>query len=256
MKDWKGLGAKLQDAFADNVYINFVLSPVYFTGLLFLLVDHFGLPFFGHGWTDGALPLAVGSTAFYLYVSKFFQPDLDHHTMRPGMNCFPFFPSWKKMKIFRALEVILNPIRFGGGSFGVTWLWDSFWKGYALLFTHRGLPHWPILGVWLRVGWILLWYYTIQYGLLFVTGSVYPVPYLMDWALSFFPGSPGFGSVGFFLFCFPIYLSDFFHLVGDMTESRLKQKAFFRPQSRGLLHHMSFGLINRLKRILRAARKG
>lgn len=223
---------KVIDYCEDNVRVNWTLTPLYVLVAAVTIKSRTSLPLFAL-WSplDSVAGVTIIGTVVYVYVSKFFQPDLDHPEMRPGMSCFPLFPSWYKGKRGEVLRFIFKPISF---------VWDSMWGAFARFFTHRGAVHWPVWGVWLRVSWLILFYYSFQFILMMTFGDVFSIPYFANWLLSFFPWDRGFESVFFYAFCFPVYLSDVFHSLGDFVGSRLKGLPFLNNnQKRGLIHNSS-----------------
>ena len=38
----------------------------------------------------------------------------------------------------------------------ITLLWYYSWEPFAYLWTHRGVTHWPVIGVWLK-GVMVIW---------------------------------------------------------------------------------------------------
>lgn len=212
----------------NNKTVNYLFSPIYFLIIYTLSTKWFHLKNFDptHLWS-GAIPLCIGSTLFYMYCSTFFQPDLDVDVYRPGYHTFPFGTSVKKFKLGSIVVDLFKPL---------TWFWRIMWHPYAALLTHRGAGHWPIIGVWLRVAWVYVW-------LLFFEGIAFHVGYYPDflvtlfiWTKAFFPWNQGFGSIGFFLFCFPVYIGDIFHSVVDLMEAYKKGVPFCpAPLKRGIL---------------------
>lgn len=211
-------GVKTKTWNIKNYSINYVLAPVYFFFSYFLLKKLYGYA----SWTginlNSAGSLSVISTAFYCYASTFFQPDLDQEIHRPGKHAFPFGDKIGKVKLGSLVRDLCKPITF-------IWYWS--WHPYGKMVTHRGASHWPIWGVWMRVAWFFVIY-------LFVEGVYYalkiPAPqFLINWKFwlkAFFPWNPEFKSIVFWLFCFPVYISDFFHSAVDLLESLSKGTPF------------------------------
>lgn len=212
----------------NNKTVNYLISPLYFFILYTLLRTKFHLPNFDHSYVwNGAVPLSLASTGFYMWASTFFQPDLDVDVYRPGHHTFPFGTSIKRIKLGSILVDLFKPL---------TWLWRIMWHPYGALFTHRGMGHWPIIGVWLRCYWFYIW--LLFFEAIFMYFGHYPkfLSYLFIWVDSFFPWKPGFGSLGFFMFCFPVYLGDIFHSAVDLLEAYKKGVPFCPPAlKRGLL---------------------
>jgi uncharacterized metal-binding protein len=216
----------------SNVAINKLLSPLYFAGILWYLRGFKRVPMFGEdSFFLGALFFALLSSFFYVWCSYFFQPDLDVRLNRPGMSTFPF----GTVLLNSAISFFLIPIQFMVGK-----SWYYFWQPYARLCTHRGVSHWPILSVWFRVTYLLLLFTLIE--ILLRLFSI-PVPQclfvLQYWAKSFFPWNSGFGSLTWFVFCFPVYISDLAHESIDYLDSHRKGISYCPPQiARGLFNQI------------------
>lgn len=85
-----------------------------------------------------------GSVLFWIaftFSSYYFQPDLDIHPNRPYKG-FPLGKWSLRVPIYGKISSILS------------WLWFHLWTPYALLLTHRGVSHWPILGTLTRFMYI------------------------------------------------------------------------------------------------------
>lgn len=140
-KQWKDYKKTLGKQLTDNVKANESLAPFYFVLIAFLLSYHHKMNFWvGFNLQSGAV-LAFISTAVYIFVSNYYQPDLDIHRNRPGMGHFPFGRWVGAYKYGRFLKFMAYPINR---------IWYYFWHPYGQIMTHRGLGHWPILGVWIR----------------------------------------------------------------------------------------------------------
>ena len=178
-------------------------------------------PFFSSAAFFGFLSMLV-----YIYSSHYYQPDLDIHVNRPGMGHFPLGRVTGSFKYGRFLKWLFYPVNRA---------WYYLWHPYGYLLTHRGIGHYPIIGVMLRTAYLMGWVLVAQ-KLLIAT----PYPHLLDpvwrWLRAFFPGSPDFGAVYFLLWCLPVYLSDFFHWLVDYYDSVRKGLSFCPPKiPRGLI---------------------
>ena len=230
--DWKEHKKKLGKELTDNVQVNVMLSPIYFAINCWILVHEFHRPLL-EPFFSSAVFFSFFSTLAYMYASHYFQPDLDIHVTRPGMGHFPVGRTVGAWKLGRFLKWILWPVNRA---------WYYLWHPYGKLLTHRGIGHYPVLGVWLRVGYLMgaLW---------FIKSALAPTPYgvylypVERWLRAFFPGSPDFLGFYFFLWCFPVYLSDFFHWLVDYYDSARKGLSFCPPKiPRGLLAKIWEGL--------------
>ena len=222
----------------SNVKINLALTPIAYALLYFMSAHYqkgFKLSMLDNPFHGAAL---VGSL-FYIWCSRFFQPDLDHDTNRPGKSTFPFGETVTK-SCAAFLKSLYLPI-FGRGKsayysnitvYGIltplSTIWFYFWAPYAALLTHRGMSHWPILGTLTRI-----WYMhaaVIFLEILFQTS----LPSLTR-PLEAFYFWKGIDPL-FFVVCAPVYISDIFHSAGDLVESISKGYSFCPPAiKRGLI---------------------
>lgn len=201
----------------SNVAVNHVATPFYFSLIYIILHYYYRVPNFGKDYLSGAVPLSTISSAVYMYCSAFFQPDLDHPENRPGKHTFPFPSSIKNFGFGQYLKTFASPINL---------LWNILWQPFANLLTHRGISHLPILGLWLRI-WYLMGVVFLFEMILTPFGLKGVIPVVFKaWLASFFPWEKGFGSLGFYLLCFPIFISDIFHSLGDYIESYLKGTSY------------------------------
>lgn len=213
----------------SNIAVNYLISPLYFLFIYTLLHYFYKIPnYSSKGILSGSMGLSVVSTVFFCYVSAYFQPDLDVPINRPGKGSFPvghFVLGLPGGKILRFLVWPLNRI------------WYYIWHPFAALFTHRGAVHWPIVGVWLRVGWLyLVFLFTKNMYQMLGANPGFEFVYFLKWLKAFFPWSKEFGSAGFFLFCFPVFLSDITHSLVDFLESHQKGLPFCnKNHNRGIL---------------------
>lgn len=211
----------------DNVKFNVFLSPLYLLLMFLFLHKIMNIPLFGHnGWWTGSLFLSAMSTGFYIFASNYFQPDLDQRNL-PGMSHFPIGKKIKKFKFGRFLTWAVYPLnRF----------WFHLWQPFAKAFTHRGVVHWPIIGVWFRVLYLLCLVWIFQYVLSFFGLHTQILDFFEVWLKNFFPWTDNFGKISFLLLNFPIYLSDTVHIAVDFYDSFKKNQSFCPPRiPRGLI---------------------
>lgn len=208
----------------NNVSVNFYLSP------LFVLLQYLVIRRFYPSSNIGESILI--SLFVYIFSSMFFQPDLDQHPNKPGKETFPlgsylfpifaevlssiFFMSKKKAR--KLLYNCLIPINRA---------WFYLWMPYGVLLTHRGISHLPLIGVLSRVIYLKLLTYFFNYG------------YINDFGIfldNFFFWNLNGSYLTFIIYCLPVYLSDFFHILIDFLESKVKGFDFCPPKiPRGLI---------------------
>lgn len=226
-KQWKDYKKTLGKQLTDNVKANESLAPFYFVLIAFLFGYHHKMNFWvGLNLQSGAV-LAFISTAVYIFVSNYYQPDLDIHRNRPGMGHFPFGRWVGAYKYGRFLKFMAFPINR---------IWYYFWHPYGQIMTHRGLGHWPIIGVWIRSLYIYVAFSSFYLFFDYFGFHFEIIKNVIDWSLSFFPFHKDFASKYWFLFCFPVYMSDLIHFLVDYYDSSRKGISFCPPAiPRGLI---------------------
>lgn len=208
---------KWSNSLTDNVRANELLSPLYFFITYIILNNN------QFSWDFLVFQYSFFSTLTYIYASNYFQPDLDIHHSRPGMGHFPLGRWVGEYRFGRALKMMVYPINR---------LWYWLWHPFGATFTHRGVGHWPVIGVWLRVGYLWLWamfFQGIFQGLNFLEGFKYTI-YIKHFLEMFYPWGEGFGTKYWFLFCFPVYLSDSIHILVDYIDSVKRGFSFCPPK--------------------------
>jgi uncharacterized metal-binding protein len=230
-KKIKDLFTRYNGTNINNVTVNYLLSPIFSLFLYRLLTSHYMIPSIDPSAPlGGALYLTLCSTLFFCYSSTFFQPDLDQDTHRPGKFGFPLGTTISNTGIGRFIRWATWPINR---------IWYYLWEPFGGLLTHRGAGHWPVIGVWLRILYLYAWYIFIE-GLAVRFGFYSPNMRIFEfWCQAFFPGTQGFGTVGFYVFCLPVFMGDIFHSAVDLYESYKKGNSFC-PQT------MKKGLIYRI----------
>lgn len=232
-------GKKFEQAEANfnfsNVKINLFLTPLNYLAV-FLLCSHFKmglkLPFI----TNRYHATALYSCLIYIWVSRFFQPDLDQHPNRPGKGSFPFGQTVTNAIISffgvlsgsltkRSKSKYLANLTIYGPIVPISLAWYHLWTPYALLLTHRGLSHWPIIGTLSRIGYLHLLVLILE-G---ITMTKFPALSGFLTRFYFWKGV----SPEFFLYCAPVFISDIFHSAGDLTESLIKGYSFCPPAIKG-----------------------
>jgi len=230
VKNWN----KWQNDLTDNVLANKVVAPFLFVIMTNFIHFHYSIPYLSE--TDpfayGSSSIAAGFyfTVIYLYASQFYQPDLDVNGKRPGMTHFPLGFTIGRWNWGRFLKWCFYPI---------TVAWYKLWTPYAKILTHRGIGHYPVLGVWLRAWYLLFWVFILKFLLyLFYIdhSSIKFISHLETWLKSFFPWDKNFGNIEFFIMNFSIYTSDFIHWSVDYWDSMKRGLSFCPPKiPRGLL---------------------
>lgn len=232
----------------NNITVNWLLSPLYFGVVYFILKYQYpNVPNFSPSNSFfGLIPLCLLSTWFYCYSSTFFQPDLDGD-WRPGQKGFPlgkwvFKYPWGNTAMF-----ILKPVNRS---------WFYMWHLYSRLITHRGMSHWPVIGAWTRAAYVYIHIIFINYLLIKFSlmnyESMWILYWLEKWTLSFFPWNDEFGTAGFYLFTFPVFLADIMHSLVDYLEARAKGNPFVPSLARkGWIYKLTADRKNTFKGIYR-----
>jgi uncharacterized metal-binding protein len=214
-----------KNALTDNVKFNEMLAPLYFVLMVLFLDQNYKMNMI-QDFFRSSIFYSFVSTLVYVFATNYFQPDLDVKTNRPGMGHFPMGRWFGNFKFGRFIKWFLYPVNRA-------WYW--LWHPYGYVLTHRGAGHWPIWGVWLRVGYLLLWITALNL-ILNIINPALSISFLQNWLLSFYPWNKNFGNFYFILFCFPIYLSDTVHIAVDYYDAVKRQMSFCPPRiPRGLL---------------------
>lgn len=227
-KKFKSIFTRYNGENINNITVNYILSPVFALILYKFLTKFLGVPSVDTSYPlGGALYLTLYSTLFYCYCSTFFQPDLDQAQHRPGKHSFPFGSTILHTGPGRFLRAVSWPFNRA---------WYYMWHPLGMLFTHRGIIHWPIIGVWVRVLYLYAWYIFFEGVAMRLGIYTHHMRIFEYWLQGFFPWSASFGTVGFYVFCLPVFISDLFHSAVDLYESNKKGSSFC-PQTmrRGLL---------------------
>lgn len=212
----------------DNVKINRILTPIiYLLALVFKWLSH-GRNISIHDFlsdTD-ALLICLIPTGIYFFSSRFFQPDLDQTPNRPGKYSFPISTeaiqilanlfNWtlgvRKGTTNRAVHFLIRPISF---------TWYVLWEPYALMLTHRGVSHWPIIGTLTRFGYL--------FGIIYLIDSHFGLGIDLPYNKIFFINMSDKEFI--YLYLLPVYLSDIIHSSVDFMESTIKGYDFCAPRN-------------------------
>lgn len=236
------------DDLTDNVKANRVFSPFVFILVLITAVVKFKMPLFNHDSRYfGGIGFSLIFILNYLYSSSYFQPDLDTSGARPGMTHFPVGKWIAASRYGQFVKWFFKPI---------TVFWFKLWGPFATMFTHRGITHFPIIGAYLRVSYLWLFFSLLNYGLSWVIRSavfmkisivaqialavkINFVHYGLYFCEIFYPWNVNFGSMNWILICCPIFLGDFVHILVDFIDSYKRDKPFCHPQiPRGLIFQL------------------
>jgi uncharacterized metal-binding protein len=210
----------------DNVLANRLISPVYAVIVYLFLTKQISISWIPVSDITSPLETTLIFWAVFFYCSRFFQPDLDSTPNRPGMANFPLGKQLMNIKLMKGLYIrsIMYPINR---------IWYVFWEPYAILLTHRGISHWPILGVLSRV------YYIKLFAIVACAASGTDTDILSPY---FDPFTTLKFNNEFFSFVFPIYLSDITHSTVDFWDS-------FKKGSRFCSQGIPRGLISKIIKI-------
>lgn len=221
----------------NNVLASRVLAPFIFMITFFTCVIQ-GMPLFSpFGFFKGAIPFSSVFILIYLYVNSYFQPDLDNHSI-PGKSHFPHGNWIRSYKIGRFIRWILIPVNR---------IWFYMWQPFASLFTHRGVIHYPIIGVVFRILYLqiilfllfLITLFTNKLLLFFGFNINFASEYILNLlkSLNFiYPLPTNLTNSYWFMISLPIYISDLTHIAVDYIEAQRKLKPFcHKNQPRGLI---------------------
>lgn len=246
----------------DNFKANLLFTP------LALLIYHHLLKFnFNRFGLVTSFSLSVSFVGIYIYASRFYQPDLDHRTNRPGKAHFPF---GKTISVF-----LMGNKGILGGLFAVlshfqvacAKLWYWYWKPFTYLVTHRGATHIPIFGTFLRSLYVyggikvLIIIHVIVSGELLRWGNASSISFISHFliALSRFPVEIILGPINnffkslclfsgidqyFAIYCLPVYLADIIHEAVDFYDSFRRGKGYCStpPEEWGFLKKIFPGM--------------
>jgi uncharacterized metal-binding protein len=242
--EWVDYKKKLGKQLTDNVRANEIMAPVYLGLVTLLLNFHLKIPVLSNKLFHSGLFWGFMSTLIYVFASNYFQPDLDISHNRPGMSHFPFGRWVGAYKYGRFLKWVAWPINR---------IWYYLWDPYGQLLTHRGVGHWPFLGVFLRVGYLWVMLTGMRFMSLYLFHTDIPGFHnIISYLTMFSPLSGAWGTFPWFVACFPIFISDLLHIVVDYRDSARKGISFCPPAiPRGLIMH----IINGIRDIKRDSKK-
>lgn len=164
----------------------------------------------------------------YILASRFYNPDLDHRVNRPGMLHFPLGKKTMEFLmrlsnqggILRVLEIIIQIQKV------ITKIWYFTWLPLSLLITHRGILHWPIIGVIVRNLYIVAVIFVLNVFLLSlgIKGLEQPLNFII--AISELFLSFDLNSRLFFCLSLPVYIADINHSAVDAFDSLRNGRRF------------------------------
>jgi uncharacterized metal-binding protein len=218
----------MKNTYTDNVKFNAMATPLIIGVYCYISFK----------WMTPSLKEGLIFVGIYLFCSTFFQPDLDVRGNRPGKKYFPLgqklwnalsFDLGHLMPIGRNLLIML----FGPHvrSFPMLFfliinrVWYYTWAPFTYLVTHRGISHWPVIGVWVRTLYLLFISLVLS---LIIEKSIgvdleyvrVKLTYLSEMIISFdFSEKEFFWKNEFLIYALPIYLSDIMHSSVDMADS-------------------------------------
>lgn len=208
----------------DNFKASLMISPVYFIGFLYIInyLYEVDLP--------DAIFYSVISVFIYIFSSRFYNPDLDHRDRRPGMAHFPLGSYLCKnlMSLYGksngALKVLLFiPVQ---SQRIITLVWFYLWQPLTFLITHRGITHWPIIGVIFRNSYLLLLVFLLDLGLNNEITQNILDQFKQIYLFFLEPAVTGKFSLMFMIYIFPVYTSDIIHSSVDAYDSLINRTSF------------------------------
>jgi uncharacterized metal-binding protein len=224
----------------DNFKANILLLP-----LSIIIYWRMISGFYSSAEVSFDLLFFINFILIYVYASRFFQPDLDHKTHRPGMSHFPF---GKNISVF--LMGMHGPLRvFSIIQQVCAKVWYWYWKPFTFFVTHRGLTHLPIIGTISRtlylylgakavislhlLGCHLLLGFSHHLNIWMVSVVVdglnsIPLERVMTPVMDYIKQTAYMNghTKGFLLYSSPIYIADIIHQSVDMYDSVRRGKRY------------------------------
>lgn len=189
------------------------------------------------------------STVTYLISNRFFQPDLDVYPNFPGYKSFPLGGQTGRVQkvLTSIIGLIINKYHANAIAYRLisiailpfSLLWRALWTPFSMLFTHRGVIHWPIVGYSIRIGYLIglvelffllsghFSFFSQDTYLLFLKARCFLLE-LLPWNVNL----RGLSGV----LAYSMMFSDLQHIVVDFIDSTLRGKRFCPKKiPRGLL---------------------
>ncbi|RYZ92524.1 MAG: hypothetical protein EOP06_04045 [Proteobacteria bacterium] len=275
---------KLTNNFRANMAILGIVSAVVLLGTvtgLLKLPGGYKLAFSDLGKFGPQNPLLVMLVFYssYLMGSYWASPDLDVRFNMPGKHSFPF--KWlnhkltviarSKVPLASALAgfvlVLTQPLHAL-----LNTIWRAYWHPLAMMFTHRGAVHWPILGTNIKILYIYSSYYVMAFAMKAVLPSVSlstgtgKIDIVMNFFMSLFPTSgrgtgfvEGYQSLYVYIQTTPLAMialiawmaADICHSAVDFWDSKKRGLAFVPGPGvapRGMIHQILTALTSALWR--------
>lgn len=247
-------GNDLTDNFSANVFFLAVITALYIISpFANKVIDSKLLYKISYLDNKSSLVNYLYFVLFYMFAAYWFSPDLDIRNNRPGKHSFPLGPLFKLTftigdnisplaRPMALLHSILNPFHKS-----LNIMWNYYWKPLSLLFTHRGVVHWPIIGTIVKLLYVYLSYlfifnllnlidlYLINISIDFDKYLIYlnyeKLLYLLK------------NNKVFLVFVLSVMLSDTLHSFIDAIDSFKKGSNFVPPEGiapRGLFYKIFF----------------
>ena len=205
-----------KDLLTDNFKANLLLTPVAVCIYFFLLVildKYFRVPL--------NLKTMIIFISIYIYSSRFYQPDLDHKSNRPGKAHFPLgkklsvFLMKYKTSYFSYVFICLSQTQML-----LARLWYITWTPFTFFVTHRGATHIPIFGTIIRTLYLCMVFVIIR-KILIQTGTDFGVDALNN-VIHYLKALALIGAKDsyFALYCMPVYIADIIHQSVDLYDSK------------------------------------
>jgi uncharacterized metal-binding protein len=215
-----------EEGLTDNVIANRLANP-----FIFVITSTIFFYEYNKTVTESLINSGILILVYNFY-STYFQPDLDQKNIR-GEKTFPlgFLLPLKSTTVFlnttmfkgmnKQYMQFIYSMQTGFNFIKLPTLWKKIWSPFAELLTHRGVNHWPLIGLWLRVYYIILCIFPFLYifDLYFkipIFTSVYNV------LEGFLPTYDNIFSEKWLIYYFPAYLGDIIHIFVDYIDSRRK----------------------------------
>lgn len=262
MSGFKRKDAGLTNNFHANMVILLTVTVIY-TLLTITGFNHPSLRILGggllaRGATHGGI--VASFVVSYFFTSYWFSPDLDLRRFRPGWHSFPLKPVIKLLSskgkkipliggVLSSAALFLTPLHTA-----VNAVWRLVWQPFAMLFTHRGAVHWPLIGTQYKIAYLYAIYWTL--GTLARTTFGVPLPLVGDMGLT--DGAFGKGGLYDWILGTPhataawvgMMVADVCHIAVDYWDSAKKGSRFVPPAPiapRGLITNSLRFLRDRIK---------
>lgn len=208
----------------------------------------------GGGYAETLLMHLFAFVISYVVSSYWFSPDMDVRAddNRPGKHSFPGGPFFKLLKAVRSAapwtsfltdtaRLILTPLHLV-----LNRSWRILWRPLAMLVTHRGLLHWPLIGSQVKILYLVTIYWVLATTVEFTTGQNLPIAggglirMISDLYATIFENS--YLSIAWVA----LMTADICHSAVDLWDSLKEGKSFVpRGAPRGMIVHVAKKLLGR-----------